>query len=52
MFSMLKTRLDVIFATSIAPGFPKNSGHQYIKAVKTILQYFKESKNLGIIYGS
>ncbi len=37
MFSMVETRPDIAFATSIASCFAKNPGHQHIKAVKTIL---------------
>lgn len=52
IFSIVMTKLDIVFATSIASCFVKNSGYQHIEAVKTILQYFKVSKNQKIIYGS
>lgn len=51
MFSIVETRPDIIFATSIASCFAKNPGYQYIKVVKTILRYFKGSRERGITYG-
>ena len=36
MFSIVETRPDIAFATSVASRFAKNLGHQHIKAVKTI----------------
>ena len=44
MFSIVETRPDIAFATSVTAQFVKNSGHQHIEAVKIILQYFKGSK--------
>lgn len=52
MFSMVKSRLNIIFATLIASCFAKNLASQYIKVVKTILRYFKGSRERGITYGS
>ncbi len=37
IFSMVETRPDIAFATSIASRFAKNLGHQHTEAVKTIL---------------
>lgn len=51
MFSMVKTRRDIAFATSIASRFAKNQGHQHTEAVKTILRYLKGSRECGITYG-
>ena len=51
MFSMVETRPDIAFATLLASRFAKNPGHQHTKAVKTILQYLKGSKDQGIMYG-
>lgn len=51
MFSMVETRPNIAFATSIASRFAKNLGHHYTKAVKTILQYLKGSQDQGITYG-
>ena len=51
MFSMVETRPDIAFATSVASRFAKNPGHQHTKAVKTILQYLKGSRERGITYG-
>lgn len=44
IFSMIETRLNISFATSVASRFAKNPGHQHTEAVKTILQYLKSSK--------
>ncbi len=37
IFSMVETRPDVTFATLVASQFAKNSGHQHMEVVKTIL---------------
>ena len=50
MFSMVETRLDIAFVTSIASCFAKNPGHQHTEAMKTILQYLKGSRECGITY--
>ena len=44
MFSMVETRPDIAFTTSVASRFAKNPSHLYIEAVKTILRYMKDSK--------
>lgn len=51
MFSMVETRSEIAFATSVASRFAKNPGHQHTEAVKTILRYFKGSRECGITYG-
>ncbi len=51
MFSMVETRPDISFATSVASRFGKNLGHQNTEAVKTILCYLKSSRDRGITYG-
>ena len=51
MFSMVETRPDIAFATSLVSRFAKNPSHQHTKAVKTILKYLKGSKHRGITYG-
>lgn len=51
MFSIVEMKPNITFATLIAVRFAKNPGHQYTKAVKTILQYFKDLKKLGIMFG-
>lgn len=43
IFSIVELRPNIAFATSVACCFAKNPGYQYIKAVKTILQYLKYS---------
>lgn len=35
MFSMVETRPDIAFATSVASRFSKNPSHQHVEAVKT-----------------
>lgn len=51
MFSMVETRPDIAFATSVASRFAKNPSHQHTEAVETILRYLKGSRNRGITYG-
>ena len=51
MFSMVETRPDIAFATSVASRYSKNPSHQHTEAVKTILRYMKGSRNRGITYG-
>ena len=51
MFSMVETRPDIAFATSVASRFAKNPSHQHTEAVKTILRYLKSSRERGITYG-
>lgn len=50
IFSMVETRPDIAYTTSLMSCFIKNPSHQHIKAVKTIFQYFKRSRNRGITY--
>ena len=50
MFSMVETRPDIAFATSIASRFAKNPDHQHTEAVKTILRYLKGSREREITY--
>ena len=50
MFSIVETKPNIKFVTLVASCFAKNLGHQYIKVVKTILQYLKKLKDWGIIY--
>lgn len=50
MFSMVKTRPNITFATLIKICFVKNLSHPLIEVVKKILKYFKGSKNRGITY--
>lgn len=51
MFSMVETRPDIAFATSVVSRFAKNPSHQHTEAVKTILRYLKGSRGRGITYG-
>lgn len=45
MFLMIETKLNIVFAISLANYIGKNLGYQHIEEVNIILQYFKESKN-------
>ncbi len=51
MFSMVETRPDVAFATSVASWFAENPDHQHMEVVKTILRYLKGTRARGITYG-
>lgn len=51
MFSMVETRPDIAFSTSVASRFSKNPSHQHTEAVKTVLKYLKGSRTRGITYG-
>lgn len=51
MFSMVETRPDIAFSTSVASPFFKNPSHQHTEAVKTIMKYLKGSRTRGITYG-
>ena len=50
MISMVETRPDIAFANSVISRFAKNPSDQYSKAVKTIFQYLKATKETRIIY--
>lgn len=49
IFSMVETRPDIAFATSVASRFAKKPSHTHIEAVKTILKYLKGTKDRGIV---
>lgn len=51
VFSMINTRPDIVFVTSVMSHFAKNLSHKHTKAVKTIIQYLKAPRLVGIIYG-
>ncbi len=51
MFSMVKTRPDIAFATSVVSRFAKNPSRKHKEAVKTIMRYLKATRTLGITYG-
>lgn len=51
MFSIVETRPNIAFATSITSCFAKNLGHQYTRAIKIILHYLKGLREWGITYG-
>lgn len=45
IFSIVETKPNIAFATSLVSRFAKNPSHQYIEAVKTILKYLKRLKH-------
>ncbi len=51
IFSIVEIRPDIAFATSVISRFAKNPSCQYIKIIKTIMQYLKATCTLSIIYG-
>lgn len=51
MFSMVETRPNIAFATSIVSRFAKNPSRQHTEVIKTILRYLKATKMAGIMYG-
>lgn len=51
MFSMVETRPDIAFATSVVSRFAKNSSRHHTEAVKTIMRYLKATRSVGITYG-
>lgn len=51
IFSIVEIRSDITFATSVVSQFAKNPSYQHIKAVRTILQYLKATRDIGITYG-
>lgn len=50
IFSIVETRLDIAFATSVTSHFIKNLEYQDTEAVIIILRYIKGSKKQGITY--
>lgn len=50
MFFIIETRPNIAFSIIIAACFTKNPIHTHIKAVKTILCYFKGLIDCVIIY--
>ena len=51
MFTMVETRPNIAFVTSIASRYAKNLSHQHSGAVKMILRYMKDYKHYGITHG-
>lgn len=51
IFSMLETRPDIAFATSVASRFSRNPSHKHTESVKTIFRYLKGNRDCGITYG-
>lgn len=51
VFSIVKTKPDIAFITSVVSRFAKNLLHQHTEAIITILQYLIMTKDMEIIYG-
>lgn len=51
IFSIVETRPDIAFPTSVVSRFTKNPSYQYIEAIKTIAQYLKITRDTEITYG-
>lgn len=51
IFSMVKIRPNIAYATSMISHFAKNLSYLYSKAVKTIFYYLKATRDVEIMYG-
>lgn len=51
MYPMVKTRIDIMFATSMVSHFAKNPGPDYFSAIDEILRYLANSQDKGITFG-
>lgn len=51
MYAMVKTRIDIGFATSMVSRFAKNPGPDHFSAVDQILRYLAGSQDRGIMFG-
>ena len=52
MYAMLSTRLDVALALSLTSRFQSNHGKDHWTAVKNILKYLKQTKEMFLVYGA
>ncbi|GKA08719.1 retrotransposon protein, putative, ty1-copia subclass [Tanacetum coccineum] len=50
-YAVICTRPDVAFAQNITSSFQQNSGEPHWSAVKTILKYLKNTKDMFLVYG-
>lgn len=50
IFAIIETKPNITFATSVGSCFAKNLSHTHTKVIKTILKFFRETKNQDIIY--
>lgn len=50
IFSIVKTRPNIVFVILLVSYFAKNLSYQYIKAVKTIFKYLKRLKYQNKMY--
>ncbi|GJS91903.1 retrotransposon protein, putative, ty1-copia subclass [Tanacetum coccineum] len=51
MYALRCTRLDVAFAQNITSRFQQNPGEPHWTAVKTILKYLRNTKDMFLVYG-
>ncbi|GJZ27624.1 hypothetical protein Tco_0572271 [Tanacetum coccineum] len=51
MYSVRCTRLDVAFVQNITSRFQQNPGEPHWTAVKTILKYLRNTKDMFLVYG-
>ncbi|VFQ65604.1 unnamed protein product [Cuscuta campestris] len=51
MYAMVCTRLDVAFALSVTSRYQSNLGESHWTAVKSILKYFRRTKDAFLVYG-
>ncbi|KAL2476496.1 cysteine-rich RLK (RECEPTOR-like protein kinase) 8 [Abeliophyllum distichum] len=50
MYTMVRTRLDIVHATSTLSMFMTSHGPEHWKALKWLLRYLKATSNLGLIF--
>lgn len=50
MYTIVKTRIDIAFATSMVSWFAKNLSSEHFNAIDQILHYLAESRERSIIF--
>lgn len=50
MYAIVKTRINIAFATSMVSWFTKNLSSEHFNAIDQILQYLAGSLNKGMIF--
>nr|GFA58900.1 retrotransposon protein, putative, Ty1-copia subclass [Tanacetum cinerariifolium] len=50
MYAVRCTRLDVAFAHNLCSRFQQNPGEAHLAAVKTILKYLRNTKDMVLVY--
>ena len=51
IYTMVETRIDIVFATSMVSRFAKNLSSEHFNAIDQILRYLARSCERGIIFG-